>query len=75
MRINEILLMDEEVYSSWIQDLTFVQGGVQMTLLSGRQYMIHGVDEDDHAAWVVSISPGGFWHTNIRGSYSVDRIA
>lgn len=80
MRFNQMFdmyLCEEYVSSSWIFDLTYSKehGGVIMTLLSGRQYLINGVDEDTYQQWIAAASKGKFWHSDIVGNYAVDRIA
>lgn len=83
MRANEFILehqrmlFEEMVMSSWISDLTYDEDleAIIMTLLSGRQYEIAGVDEDVYHAWIGAGSKGKFWHTDIKGNYFTTRIA
>lgn len=73
MRMREILT-EEFVISSWIEDLTYDDPNVIMTLGSGRAYIIDDVDFDLYEDWINALSKGKFWHEYIRGEYLVTRI-
>ncbi len=67
-KINE-----EQVFSSWIDDLTFDDGqqSAIMTLINGRSYTVYGVDEELFNSWVDAPSQGKFWHEYIRDFHQV----
>jgi len=71
-------LNEESVLSSWIEDLAYSpaadndqEGDVEMTLGNGRVYTVHSVPYGEFQDWLASGSKGGFWHSNIRGTYMV----
>lgn len=68
-------LFEVAVLSSWIDDLDYDDGDVIMTLLSGREYIIHDVDEDTFDEWVDANSKGKFWWSDITGLHRVRRIS
>lgn len=74
MKLSEIQLDEVGVLSSWIQDLTYKNGDVIMTLLNGRSYRILSVPETIFNWWVKAPSKGKFWHSKIRGNYRVSRL-
>lgn len=77
MRIDEIILTEQSVISSWIAGLTMVKGrsgDVTMALGNGRRYLVKGVGSQLYQQWLAAPSKGTFWHENIRNQYRVDRI-
>jgi uncharacterized protein YlzI (FlbEa/FlbD family) len=75
MRLVEMRLDEVAVFSSWIDELEInPEGDVLMTLLSGRQYVVHEVGEDLYVEWLDADSKGKFWHGNIRDMYIVSRV-
>lgn len=76
MRINEILVNEEPVLSSWISDLTLQNNerDVTMALGNGRRYAVYNVGPQNYTAWVRSPSKGKFWHSNIKGKFVVKRL-
>ena len=77
MKINEIILFEQPVISSWISDLTLVKGrsgDVTMALGNGRRYLVKGIGSRLYTQWLNAASKGSFWHKNIRNQYQVDRI-
>mgnify|MGYP000005478822 FL=1 len=77
MRLNEIneMQIDEiSVMSSWIADLDYEEGAVNLTLNNGRRYRVLGVPEGMFRQWVKAPSKGKYWHSDIRGNYRVSRI-
>lgn len=73
MRIRE--LNEMEVFSSWIEILTYDNGSVIMQLLNGNEYEIDRVSMGLYSRWVSAPSKGKFWHRNLRGRYHVTRVA
>ena len=69
MQIDEISVM-----SSWIADLDYEEGAVNLTLNNGRRYRVLGVPEGMLRQWVKAPSKGKYWHSDIRGNYRVSRI-
>lgn len=70
-------LHEEPVMSSWISDLTLVDGpagDVTMALGNGRRYSVRGLGPDLYTAWAKSPSKGKFWHQSIKNSYVVSRL-
>lgn len=67
------VLMEVAVESSWISDVETDDGDVILTLLSGRQYRVHGFPDDLFELWTEVESPGRFWHTFVAGKYYVAR--
>ena len=65
------ILNEESVLSSWIEDLTWDDPNVTMTLNNGRDYMIHNVPYGVFEEWLASSSKGRFWHGYVRGDYMV----
>lgn len=71
MKLLELTMLNEEmVFSSWIEELEYIDGDVVMTLLSGRSYTVYAVPEEIFDEWVTSPSKGKFWHSDIRGIYT-----
>ena len=66
--LESVLLTEEAVLSSWIEDLTYdhEQGSVIMTLLSGRSYTLYDLDEEFYEEWLAAPSKGIFWHEYVR---------
>jgi len=75
MRYREIIC-EEPVQSTWISDLTLQNNGkdVTMALNTGRRYRVAGVGPAVYRQWVAAQSKGRFWHDQIRGNYSVERL-
>lgn len=71
--VLEAMLEEDQVFSSWIDDLTYVpdQEAVLMTLLSGRNYMVYEMEEEMFDAWIDAPSQGVFWHEYIRDFHQV----
>lgn len=75
MKIDELMLDEVAVLSSWIKDLKIDRDGdVLMSLLSGRAYVISAVGKEIYQAWTAAGSKGKFWHSDIKGNYSVRRV-
>lgn len=71
-------LTEESVLSSWIEDLEYhpsadgdQEGNVEMRLGNGKTYTVYSVPFGEFQDWLGSDSKGRFWHSNIRGTYSV----
>jgi len=45
-----------------------------MALNTGRRYRVAGVGPAVYRQWVAAQSKGRFWHDQIRGNYSVERL-
>ena len=74
MRLFEIEmnLDEEQVFSSWIDEISYDGNGrVLLLLLSGRQYIVHDVPEEVFEEWLEAPSKGKFWHSDIRDYYIV----
>lgn len=77
MRIDEIVLFETPVISSWISDLTLVKGpsgDVTMTLENGRRYSVKRLGPKLYNQWVTAPSKGIFWHQQIKNQYRVVRL-
>ena len=69
-------LMEEPVQSSWIENLTLIRTGKDVTMVTnaGNRYRIKNVPYPLYIAWIQSDSKGKFWHRNIRGKFIVKRL-
>lgn len=74
-QVTETEILDEiEVASSWIQDLTWDDGAVLLTLNNGKRYRVHDVNANTFRRWIAAPSKGKFWHLEMRGLHNVTRI-
>ena len=73
MKINE-LINEQKVSSSWLKDVTLVNGVAIMTLQSGMQYQILDLPEADFEAWMNSPSIGTHFTKNIKPDYNVQKV-
>jgi hypothetical protein len=73
MRIDEVILNEQMVFSSWISDLDLQGDDIRMSLLSGNEYIVKGAGSlfDE---WTGAMSKGKFWHRAVRGLYFVVRL-
>jgi len=77
MKIDEIMINEKPVISSWIADLTLVRGrsgNVTMTLGNGKKYSVKKVGTERYYQWLNSPSKGMFWHQNIKKNHVVVRL-
>ena len=77
MRIDEVIIDEESVISSWISDLTLTNGGsgnVTMALGNGRRYSVRGVGKQLYDAWIAAESKGKFWHQQIKNRFITVRL-
>lgn len=74
MKLDEVLLNEQPVFSSWIEDLAYKQGGVVMTLGSGRVYFVARVKPALFKSWIAAASKGRFWHRQIKERHITTRI-
>jgi hypothetical protein len=77
MKIDEVVITEKPVISSWISDLTLVRGrsgNVTMTLGNGRKYSVKKVGSKLYNQWLNASSKGMFWHQNIKKNYVVVRL-
>jgi hypothetical protein len=75
MRLSELQIDEVAVLSSWIADLEIDRDGdVLMTLNNGRAYVVQRAGDDVYRAWTGASSKGKFWHSDIKGNYSVRRV-
>lgn len=77
MKLNEIILKEESVLSSWISDLFLVSGSngdITIVLGNGRRYSVKNVGNQIYQQWLKSPSKGQFWHKNIKDKYNVERL-
>lgn len=76
--IQESILNEEMVFSSWIEDLSYEQddsnsgeGDVILTLRNGRSYTVYNVDYGLYEDWLNSASKGQFFHRYIKNGYMI----
>lgn len=76
MKINEIVIKEDSVLSSWIADITLQKNerDVTMTLGNGRKYKVSSVGRPVFTAWLNSPSKGQFWHRQIKRRHRILRI-
>lgn len=77
MKINEIIIKEVPVISSWIANITRVKGpsrNITMTLGNGKKYSVKNVDNRVYRNWIRAPSKGQFWHQNIKNNYDIERI-
>ena len=68
MKIEDIILLEYPVGSSWIKDLDFDEdsGIVTMELLNGAAYRFGGIDFATFNKWLSASSKGKFWHRAVK---------
>lgn len=76
MKINELMVKEEPVMSSWISDVTLQNNGrdITMTLGNGKRYVIRGAGPAQHTAWMRAPSKGQYWHQNVKNRFTVTRV-
>lgn len=77
MKIEEIMITEKPVISSWIADLTLTRGrsgNVTMTLGNGRKYSVKKVGTERYYQWINASSKGMFWHQYIKKNHDVVRL-
>ena len=73
MKINE-LINEQKVSSSWLKDVTLVNGVAIMTLQSGMQYQISDFPEAEFETWMNSPSIGAHFTKNVKPNYTVQKM-
>ena len=73
--IDEDILDEQPVLSSWIADITLANdGSVTITLGNNRRYSVKSVGDQIYQAWIAAPSKGKFWHQQIKNNHAVVRL-
>jgi len=73
--VDEAMLDEQPVLSSWIADITLANdGSVTITLGNNRRYSVKSVGDQLYQAWIASPSKGKFWHQQIKNNHAVVRL-
>jgi hypothetical protein len=75
MKLTEILL-EKEVQSSWLGDLTNNRDFKYVIMTTGRgtAYAVLGISRHMFDRWHNAPSKGKFWHMNIKDKYKTVRV-
>jgi hypothetical protein len=77
MKFKEFAIAEDPVSSSWIADLTLVNGpsgDITMALGNGRRYRVRRAGEQVYRAWMQAGSKGQFWHSNVKNQFVTVRL-
>lgn len=73
--VDEAMLDEQPVLSSWIADITLANdGSVTITLGNNRRYSVKSVGDQLYQAWIAAPSKGKFWHQQIKNNHAVVRL-
>lgn len=72
--VNEAILDEIAVLSSWITNMSVRDNNIIITLRSGRQYRVYGAGRL-FKEWNRAPSKGKFWHARIKGKFMVRRVS
>ena len=73
--VEEAMLDEQPVLSSWIADITLANdGSVTITLGNDRRYSVKAVGDQIYQAWIAAPSKGKFWHQQIKNNHAVVRL-
>ena len=69
-------LNEKHVESTWITNLTYNRPNKVLTMkvTGGKTYTIHNISRSTFEKWFNSDSKGQFFHTYIKGKYTINEV-